>query len=77
MPSISEQCHGTKGKGDGSKAPEIATKVTDLTTEEFKNQSDGAIFYKTFIGREDMPSFIKKIDDEEYQWLLVNYIKAF
>lgn len=71
-----KSCHGSKGKGDGSKSKELNTPVPDITTDAFKAQSDGAIYYKTYIGREDMPSFIKKISDEEDQWLLVNYLRT-
>lgn len=70
-----KSCHGSKGKGDGSKAKELSTKVPDVTTEEFKTQSDGSIYYKSFIGRDDMPNFEKKIREEEDRWLLVNYLK--
>ena len=68
-------CHGTKGLGDGKKAGELATPVGDITTSEFKSQSDGEMYYKTYIGREDMPGFEKKVRDEEDQWLLINYIR--
>ena len=70
-----KSCHGKKGLGDGSKSKELETKVPDITTSEFKAQADGDIYYKTFIGREDMPGFEKKIKDEEDRWLLVNYCK--
>lgn len=68
-------CHGKKGLGDGSKAKELETKVPNMTASEFKGQTDGAIYYKIFIGRKDMPGFEKKIKDEEDRWMLVNYIK--
>ena len=42
----------------------------------FKSQKDGSMYYKTFIGRDDMPSFKKKIPDEEEQWLVINYIRG-
>ncbi len=71
-----KSCHGTKGKGDGTKAVDIDTPVPDLTDAAFKKQTDGAMYYKTFIGRDDMPSFQKKIAEEEDQWLLINYIKG-
>jgi len=70
-----KSCHGTKGKGDGKKAAEIDTPIGDFTEAAFKSQKDGTLYYKTFIGREDMPSFKKKITDNEDQWLLINYIK--
>ena len=72
-----KSCHGTKGKGDGTKAGSIDTKMPDFTNAASKKQSDGSLYYKTFIGRDDMPSFSKKITDEEEQWLVINYIKSF
>jgi mono/diheme cytochrome c family protein len=71
-----KSCHGTKGKGDGNKAESIDTPVPDLTEAACKKQTDGALYYKTFTGRDDMPGFDKKISSEEDQWLLINYIKS-
>jgi len=62
-----KSCHGTKGKGDGNKAESIDTPVPDLTEASFKKQTDGDLYYKTFTGRDDMPSFQKKISSEEDQ----------
>ncbi len=70
-----KSCHGTKGKGDGTKAKGLKTPIRDFTGSEFKSQSDGSLYYKTYVGRDEMPSFIKRIPDEEEQWLLINYIK--
>ena len=70
-----KSCHGTKGLGDGTKASSLDTKVPDFSTASFKKQSDGILYYKTVFGRDDMPSFEKKIVDEEERWLVVNYIK--
>jgi mono/diheme cytochrome c family protein len=72
-----KSCHGSKGRGDGSKADTVDTEIGDFTEDGFKAQSDGSLYYKTFIGRDDMPSFEKKIKDEDGKWLLVNYIKKF
>ena len=71
-----KSCHGTKGMGDGPKAGELKTQIPDLTTENFKSQTDGTIYYKTYVGKDEMPAFDKKISAEEDQWLLVNYIKS-
>lgn len=70
-----KSCHGSKGKGDGTKASSLDTKVPDLTEDSFKKQSDGNLYYKTVFGRDDMPSFEKKIIDEEERWMLVNFMK--
>lgn len=71
-----KSCHGSKGKGDGKKAGSVDTPIGDFTEASFKNQTDGSLYYKTFIGRDDMPSFQKKIKDEENQWLIINYIRT-
>ncbi len=71
-----KSCHGTKGLGDGSKSAELKTKMPNFTSSEFKSQVDGAIYFKTFLGRDEMPAFDKKISDAEDQWMLVNYIKS-
>ena len=71
-----QSCHGKSGKGDGSKAAQLKTTPEDLSTAEMQKQTDGAFFYKTSEGREDMPSFKKKIPDEDDIWALVNYMRT-
>lgn len=71
-----KSCHGSKGHGDGNKAAGLDTKVPDFASESFKKDTDGSLFYKTTFGRDDMPSFDKKIPDDEERWLIVNYIKT-
>ena len=70
-------CHGKTGLGDGSKAFELESDVKDFTAKTFKSQSDGAIYFKMIMGRDEMPSFDKKIKEEEDRWMLVNYVKSF
>ncbi len=70
-------CHGKTGLGDGTKAAELDTPSGDFTTEEFHAQTDGEIFWKTTEGRDDMPTFKKKVPDDEDRWLIVNYIRTF
>jgi len=70
-----KSCHGSKGKGDGTKTDTIDTEVGDFTDGSLTDQSDGALYYKTFTGRDDMPGFKKKISDEEDQWLVINYLR--
>ena len=69
-------CHGSKGRGDGSAAKLLETPVADFTSDTFKAQSDGSVYYKVFNGRNEMPGFEKIVQDEEDLWLLVNYIKS-
>lgn len=72
-----KSCHGPKGMGDGPKAAQLKTESGDFTKAETQSQTDGALFYKTTEGREDMPSFKKKIPDADDRWSLVNYIRTF
>ncbi len=69
-------CHGAEGFGDGKKGENLDTPMRDFTSEEVQGQADGDLYYKTFIGREEMPNFEKKITDEEERWLLVNYLRT-
>ncbi len=71
-----KSCHGSEGFGDGNKANQLETYPGDFTSEEFKSQSDGELYYKSFIGRDEMPNFEKKIPDTEDQWAVIMYIKT-
>lgn len=71
-----QSCHGKTGLGDGKKADEVEGDLGDFSSAEFQAQSEGAIFYKSYIGRDDMPNFEKKIPDEEDMWLVVNYMRT-
>jgi len=70
-------CHGKTGLGDGSKAFELETEVKQFNSNTFKSQSDGSVYFKMIMGRNEMPSFDKKVKSEEDRWLLINYIKNF
>lgn len=71
-----KSCHGKKGMGDGTKAVELETFPGDFTSDEFHEQADGVIYYQSIIGRDEMPSFDKKISDEEDQWAVIMYIQS-
>lgn len=71
-----KSCHGKTGLGDGPKAAELDTPSGDFTTEEFQAQTDGELFYKTTFGRDDMPTFEKKISDDEDRWMVVTYLRS-
>jgi mono/diheme cytochrome c family protein len=70
-------CHGKTGLGDGSKAFDLESEVIQFTSQKFKSQTDGSMYFKMIIGRNEMPAFDKKIKSEEDRWLLINYIKSF
>lgn len=71
-----KSCHGTKGKGDGPKAAQLDTESGDFTKASFQAQTDGALFYKTSEGRKDMPSYKKKIPNENDIWAVINYVRT-
>jgi mono/diheme cytochrome c family protein len=71
-----KSCHGKEGLGDGPKAKEQEGDMGDFSSEEFHAQSDGALFYKTTTGRDDMPAYDKKMPDDEDRWLVVNYMRT-
>ena len=71
-----KSCHGSEGYGDGPKADEMKGDLGDFSTKEFQAQSDGALFYKTSFGRDDMPAFDKKLSLDEDRWLVINYIRT-
>jgi len=80
-------CHGITGKGNGAKAIKLDQTPGDFTTEAFRKQTDGSIFYKMTAGHKDMPSFKRRIpgNDDEIEGSfgktgsagdLVNYIRT-
>jgi mono/diheme cytochrome c family protein len=69
-------CHGNEGYGDGSKAAELETEMRELGSPEVLEQSDGELYFKSFIGRDEMPNFEKKIRSEEDRWLVINYLRS-
>lgn len=70
-----KSCHGTKGKGDGPKAANLDVLSGDFSTAEFQKKSDGELYWKTTEGRDPMPSFKKKITDDE-RWKIVSFMKT-
>ena len=70
-----KSCHGKEGYGDGPKADEVDGALGDFSSDEFQAQSDGALFYKSYVGRKDMPNYEKKMSKEDV-WLVVNYMRT-
>jgi mono/diheme cytochrome c family protein len=71
-----KSCHGKEGLGDGPKASEQEGELGDFSDEDFQAQSDGALFYKTTFGRDDMPAYDKKMSDDEDRWLVVDFVRT-
>lgn len=70
-------CHGEKGKGDGSEAMMYDPAPSDLTDASLIGKlTDGEIFYQITEGRKPMPSFRKKLSEEQ-RWQLVLLVRWF
>lgn len=71
-----KSCHGKEGLGDGPKAEEVDGDLGDFSSKKFQAQTDGALFYKSLIGRDDMPNYEKKIPEKDDMWAIVHYMRT-
>ncbi len=71
-----QSCHGKTGMGNGPKAAQLKTEPGDFSLAATQAQTDGSLFYKISKGRDDMPSFKKKIPENDDIWSLVNFIRT-
>jgi mono/diheme cytochrome c family protein len=70
-------CHGNDGKGDGHDASLYDPKPTNFTdATRMAAATDGELFYKLTEGRKPMPSFKKRLTDDQ-RWQLVVLIRSF
>lgn len=69
-------CHGKTGLGDGVKARSLKTFPGDFSKADYQNQTDGELFYKTKVGRGEMPKYEGKLSDNDI-WNIVNYTRTF
>jgi mono/diheme cytochrome c family protein len=69
-------CHGKLGLGDGVKARALKEFPGDFSKADFQGQSDADHFYKTKIGRGEMPKYEGKLADNDI-WNIVNYMRTF
>jgi mono/diheme cytochrome c family protein len=69
-------CHGKTGLGDGVKARALKTFPGDFSKAEYQDQTDGDHFYKTKVGRGEMPKYEGKLADNDI-WNTVNYMRTF
>src|SRR5882762_11202967 len=70
-------CHGDTGKGDGSDAMMYDPGPSNLTERMHMNSlTDGEIFYQITQGRKPMPSFRKKLPEDQ-RWQLVILVRSF
>lgn len=70
-------CHGDGGKGDGPEAHMHSPAPSNFTDARHMNTvSDGVAFYQITQGRRPMPSFKRKLTDDQ-RWQLVLFVRAF
>jgi mono/diheme cytochrome c family protein len=69
-------CHGKTGLGDGVKGRALKDFPGDFSGEYYQNQTDGEHFYKTKVGRGEMPKYEDRMSDEDI-WNMVNYMRTF
>jgi mono/diheme cytochrome c family protein len=71
------QCHGDTGRGDGSDALRYDPKPADFTDAQHMNAvTDGALFYQISQGRKPMPSFKRRMTEDQ-RWQLVLLVRSF
>jgi mono/diheme cytochrome c family protein len=71
------QCHGETGKGDGPDAAMYYPAPASLTDAKRMNAAtDGELFYEISQGRKPMPSFKKRLTEEQ-RWQLVLLVRSF
>lgn len=68
-------CHGKAGLGDGVKARSLKDFPGDFSKAGFQGQTDGEIFFKSKMGRGEMPKYDGKLTDVEI-WNMVNYMRT-
>ena len=67
-------CHGKTGLGDGVKARSLKDFPGDFSKADFQGQSDGDLFYKSKIGRAEMPKYEGKLTDDDI-WNIIRYMR--
>jgi mono/diheme cytochrome c family protein len=71
------ECHGEHGKGDGPKAMMHTPAPADLTDAgQMNTVTDGEIFYQISEGKKPMPSFKKRLTEDQ-RWGLVLFVRSF
>lgn len=69
-------CHGETGKGDGPATKFVKPAPADISVAEAQAKwTDGEIFWKITEGKKPMPSFGKKLSEEE-RWSVVHYVRS-
>jgi mono/diheme cytochrome c family protein len=70
-------CHGDTGKGDGHDASSYDPAPTNFTdANHLRAATDGELFYKITQGHKPMPSYKKRLTEEQ-RWRMVLLIRSF
>lgn len=70
------QCHGESGRGDGPEAAMYYPSPKSLIdARQMSTVTDGEIFYQISEGRKPMPSFKKRLTEEQ-RWQLVLFVRS-
>jgi mono/diheme cytochrome c family protein len=70
-------CHGDSGKGDGHDASLYDPAPTNFTDRDrMAAVTDGELFYKLSEGHKPMPSFRKRLTEDQ-RWRLVLLLRSF
>jgi len=70
-------CHGDSGKGDGADATMYDPAPSDLTNAgKMSKVTDGEMYYQITEGRKPMPSYKKRLSEEQ-RWQLVLLVRSF
>lgn len=69
-------CHGKSGKGNGPSAADLEKPPTNFRTGKCQSQTDGELYWKITEGHKPMPSYKKKLSEEQ-RWQLVHYLRTF
>ena len=68
-------CHGSKGRGDGSAAADFSRRPPNFARVGTWQQTDGELFWKITEGRRPMPSYRSKLSEEQ-RWQVVSYLRT-
>jgi mono/diheme cytochrome c family protein len=69
------ECHGETGQGNGPQAKMYDPRPSNLTdTAHLKEVTDGELFYVITTGHKPMPSYRKKLTDDQ-RWQLVLLVR--
>jgi mono/diheme cytochrome c family protein len=70
-------CHGDTGKGDGHDASSYDPAPTNFSdANRMRAATDGELFYKITEGHKPMPSYKKRLTEEQ-RWRMVLLIRSF